>query len=101
MEAEFTCSKPYPPSRVCSLISPLLSRFLRAHFDAWQLSVLEVDANLQHHSGILFGTKLHAKTERGRSVVIGEVDSAAVHLKFRKSQVQDKNGMKDMGGQPF
>jgi hypothetical protein len=25
------------------------------------------------------------------------VDSAAVHLKFRKSQVQDKSGMKEVG----
>ena len=85
MQAEIT-SKPHPPSLVWSLVSTHLSRLLRSDFDSWQLPVLEVYANLQHHSRVVSGTELHAQTEGGWSVVICEVNSAAVHLRTAESQ---------------
>ena len=41
----------------------LVLRLLRVDFDAWQLAVLEVDADLQNHLGIVFGTEFHMKAE--------------------------------------
>ena len=86
MQAEMTSSKPHPPSLVCSFSSTLLSRFRRADFDAWQFAVLEVDANFQHHSGIVLGTKFHAQTEGRWGIVVCEVNSAAVHLRNVESR---------------
>ena len=69
--------------RLLSRSSPVslrcILRLLRSDSNSRQSAVLEMNADLENHRWILFRPEFQSETERGRRVVVCEVDSAVIH----------------------